>query len=105
MKKKPHPASVRNSHTTTVKDAMSAMLKSYNIRGKFDETNLVTAWEKIMGKAVANRTESLFIKDNVMVIKLSSAPLKHELNNSKTKVLALFEKEFGKAIVKDVLFI
>ena len=105
MKKKPHPASVRNKHTTTVKDAMSAMLKSYNIKSKFDETNLVSAWNKIMGKAVANRTTSIYIKGNIMVITLNSAPLKHELNNSKDKVLALFEKEFGRAIVKDVLFI
>lgn len=105
MKKKPHPAGIRNKHTTTVKDAMSAMLKSYNLDVKFDQTNLIATWEKIMGKAVANRTSKIFIKDNVMIITMNSAPLKHELNNSKSKVLALFEKEFGRAIVKDVMFI
>jgi hypothetical protein len=105
MKKKPHPAGVRNKHTTTVKDAMSAMLKSYNINIKFDETNLITAWEKIMGKAVANRTSKIYVKDSVLIITMNSAPLKHELNNSKAKVLALFEKEFGRQVVKDVLFI
>ena len=81
------------------------MLKSYNINTKFDETNLVTAWEKIMGKAVANRTSKIYVKDSVLIITMSSAPLKHEMNNSKVKVLALFEKEFGRQVVKDVLFI
>ncbi len=105
MKKRPHPASVRNSSTVTLKDAMKAMLKSYNIDVKFDEASLVATWGKIMGKAIANRTSSIYVRDNVMVITLNSAPLKHELNNSKAKVMSLIEKHYGRAIVKDILFI
>lgn len=105
MKKRPHPAGIRNKSTVTLKSAIGAMLKSYNIDMKFDEASLVSAWEKIMGKAISNRTSKIYIRDNVMVVTLSSAPLKHELNNSKGKVMALIEKHYGKPIVKDVLFI
>lgn len=105
MKTHTHQANIRNNDTTTVKDAMNAMLKSYNIKKKFDETSLIVVWPKIMGKVVANRTSNIYIKNNVMVITLNSAPLKHELNNSKAKILELFEKEYGKSVVKDILFI
>ena len=105
MKKRPHPAARRDSSTVTMKDAMKRMLKSYNIDSKFDETNLVSSWNAIMGTAIANRTSKLFIRDNVLVVELSSAPLKHELNNSKAKVMKLIEEHYGKPIVKDVLFI
>lgn len=105
MKKKPHPAGIRNKSTVTLKDAMSAMLKSYNIDVKFDEASLVSTWEKIMGKAIANRTANIYIRDNVMIVTLSSAPLKHELNNSKAKVMDLIKQHYGKAVVKDILFI
>lgn len=105
MKKKLHPAGIRNSSTVTLKDAVGAMLKSYNIDIKFDEASLVSAWEKIMGKAIANRTSKIYIRDNVMVVTLNSAPLKHEMNNSKLKVLDLIEKHYGRPVVKDVLFI
>ena len=103
--KKPHPASQRDASTTTIKDAMKRMLQSYNINDKFDETSLVKAWEKIMGRAVANRTSKIYIKDRVIIVTLTSAPLKHELNNSRSKVLDLIIKEYGKPVVKDVLFI
>lgn len=104
-KKKPHPASVRKESTATIGDVIKAMLKSYNLEKKFDQTNLVAAWNKIMGQAVANRTTKIEVRSNILFVTLSSAPLKHEMNNSKQKVMALLEKEFGRAVVKDVLFI
>ena len=104
-KKTPHPASVRKKQTATVKDVIESMLKSYNIDKKFDERHVIAAWEKIMGKAIANRTTNIEVRNDVMVVSLSSAPLKHELNASRSKVLELITKEFGKPVVKDVLFI
>lgn len=105
MKKKPHPASIRNTKTTTVKDVMSAMLKSYNLDRRFDQTSVIKAWEKIMGKSIAKRTSNLQIRNDVLFITLSSAPLKQELNSNRNKVLKLIENEFGRQVVKDVLFI
>jgi len=104
-KKNPHPASVRNRKTATMKDLIDAMLKSYNIDRKFDQTNLMTTWNRIMGQAIANRTTKLEIRNEILVVSLNSAPLKHELNNSKAKVVELITKEFGRQIIKDVLFI
>lgn len=104
-KKKPHPASIRKEGTATMKDVMNAMLKSYNLDKKFDERNLIASWEKIMGKGIANRTSKIEVKQNVLIVTLNSAPLKHELNGSRNKVLELLEKEFGRKVVRDVLFV
>ncbi|WP_422361649.1 DUF721 domain-containing protein [Reichenbachiella sp.] len=104
-KRKPHAASIRNQDTATVKDVIDAMLKSYNLNKKFDQTTLVSTWNKIMGKAIANRTSKLEVRNNVLIVTLNSAPLKHELNQSRHKVLNLLEKEFGKPVVRDVLFV
>ncbi|UXP32978.1 DUF721 domain-containing protein [Reichenbachiella agarivorans] len=105
MKKKPHPAGERKKEMVTMKDLMEAMLKSYNIDRKFDQATLITKWNKIMGTAIANRTTNLEIRNDVLIVTLSSAPLKHELNNSKQKVMDLVNKEFGKHIVKQILFV
>ncbi|MBU2887909.1 DUF721 domain-containing protein [Gilvimarinus agarilyticus] len=105
MKKKPHPAGERRRETVTMKDLMDAMLKSYNIDRRFDQASLVTKWNKIMGTAIANRTTNLEIRKDVLIITLSSAPLKHELNNSKQKVMDMVNAEFGKRVVNQVLFV
>lgn len=104
-KKNPHPASVRNKHTATVKDVIDAMLKSYNLEKRFDQANISNAWGKIMGSAISNRTEHIELRDSVLIVHLNSAPLKQELNAAKPKVIEMITKEFGRQVVKDVLFV
>ena len=37
-------------------------------------------------------------------VKIDSAPLKNELNLSKSKVLEILEKELGKGVIEDIVF-
>ena len=104
-KRKPHAASIRNKDTATLKDVIDAMLKSYNLNVRFDQTTLITTWNKIMGQAIANRTSKIEVRNDVLIVTLNSAPLKHELNSSRQKVTKMLEKEFGRPVVKDVLFV
>lgn len=94
----------RVSGTSNLKEAIEAMLKSYKLQGKFDETRLIGSWETLMGKPIARRTEKLFIKDHVLFVKLNSAPLRQELTIAKTKVLEILHREFDKSLVKDIKF-
>ena len=80
------------------------MLRDYNLAGKFDEKRLIESWGKVMGKVVANRTTKIYIKNSVLFVEVSSAPLRNELNMSKSKVLALINKEVGEGIVNEVIF-
>jgi hypothetical protein len=37
-------------------------------------------------------------------VRLTSAPLKSEMNLNKAKVLDIFKKEFGEKVLKDIVF-
>ncbi|MCK5369623.1 MAG: DUF721 domain-containing protein [Cyclobacteriaceae bacterium] len=96
--------SERKSETSSVKEAIDAMLDTYKLRGKFNENKLINSWESMMGKPISRRTEKLFIKEKVLFVKLNSAPLRHELTISKTKVLEIIHRNFDKTLVTDVKF-
>lgn len=96
--------STRKAEVSTLKEAVEELLNTYRLKSRFDETQLIASWEKIMGAPVARRTNKIFIKNKVMFIELKSAPLKHELNGSKSKVLARFRQEFGRDIVDELIF-
>ncbi len=96
--------SERKSDTSSVKEAIDAMIDSYKLRGKFDQKKLIGSWESMMGKPISKRTEKIYIKDNVLFVKLNSAPLRHELTLSKAKVLEIIHKRFDASLVNDVLF-
>lgn len=96
--------SERKSETSSVKDAIEAMLDSYKLRGKFDQSKLINSWESMMGKPISRRTEKMFIKEKVLFVKLNSAPLRQELTIAKSKVLEIIHRHFDKDLVVDIKF-
>jgi len=95
----------RKSEVTTISDAIDSLLHTYKLNGRFDEAALINAWEEVMGKIIANRTKKLFIKKDVLFVEINSAPLKHELNMSKDKIIKNFQDHLGKSIVSEIIFL
>ena len=95
----------RSSESTHLKEAVNSMLEKYNLQTKFRETQLIHSWEKIMGKPISARTSGLYIKNKILFVKLSSAPLKKELSMGKTKIIELFENQVGAGIIIDIKFL
>jgi hypothetical protein len=96
--------SARNTKTIPLKDAFESFLKVYNLKSKFNESYLVTYWEKIMGASIAQRTEKIYIKNGILYLRISSAPLRQELVLAKTKLISLLNAEIGEEIIKEVVF-
>ena len=85
--------------------AIREFLHNYNLENKFDQTNLILHWENLMGKPIARRTNKIFIKDNKLFLGITSAPLKHEIHGSKSKVISILNQSAGKELIKDIIFI
>ena len=92
-----------NSGAIHVGEAIKELLKQYHIDGKFDEANIVGSWERLVGAPIAKRTKRVSIRDHVLFVELTSPTLKHDLNYSKSHILELFQKEFGKESVKEIV--
>ncbi|PSR55597.1 DUF721 domain-containing protein [Adhaeribacter arboris] len=96
---------IRQSDIQPVKDSIQALLKAYRIQGKVNQVQVVASWEKIVGKAIALKTKELYFKEDKLFVLLTSAPLKHQLVMSKTRVIELINLEVGEGVVKEVVFL
>lgn len=105
MKYVPHKFDPRKADIQPLKDGIKALLKTYRLQGKMNEVFIVSSWEKIMGKAIALKTQELYFKDHKLFVRLSSAPLKHELNMSRAKVISLINAEVGEPVIEEVVFL
>ena len=92
-------------NTIGIKQAFNDMLKDYKIDSKYEATIIHKLWLPIMGKTIASRTGKITLHKKKLKVKINSAPLKNELNMSKSKVLALLEKELGKGVIEDIIFV
>lgn len=99
------PDKVRKNDDITIKQAVEKMLEVYRLRQKFDETSIAAAWPQIIGKAIANRTEKLFIKDKKLYIKVESAVIKHELAIMRRQILGRVNEHVGQIIAEELIIL
>lgn len=83
--------------------AIQKLLKSYQIKSKFDEANLIASWERLVGKVVAKRTKKLHIRNKVLFVELDSPALKNDLLLHKSRILEIFQKEFGADVLTEIV--
>ncbi len=95
----------RVAGTTTLKDAIGQLLKHYQLQSRFNETYLEAFWGRMMGQAIASRTNRIYVRDRKLHIELTSAPLRNELVNAKQKLIQVINKDMGADVIDDVVFI
>jgi|AP48_1055490.scaffolds.fasta_scaffold96452_2 hypothetical protein len=77
----------RTSKPLKINELTSQLFKQTRIKNNILQAQVQNTWEKLMGNNVIKRTNKIFIKENKLIIKLTSAPLKNELNNSKKRII------------------
>lgn len=95
----------RRADIVPLKDSIKALLKTYRLQGKLNEVTVVSSWERVMGKAVALKTQEVYVSNSKLFVRLSSAPLKHELVMAKTRVMELINTEVGETVITEVVFL
>lgn len=97
--------SPRKKDATPLADAFQELLKAYRLEDTYQEKLLISSWPNLVGKTIADRTSTVYIKDKKLMVKITSGPVKKELQLNKSKVIALIESQIGKGIVEDVIFL
>jgi predicted nucleic acid-binding Zn ribbon protein len=98
-----NPYFSRKKEAAPLESAFNDLLKAYRIEGKFKEKSLIHDWPELVGKTIADRTSSVFIRDQKLFVKLTSGPIKKELMMHKSNLLLLIEDKYGKGVVEDLV--
>jgi predicted nucleic acid-binding Zn ribbon protein len=88
---------------STLGEAIKKMLKAYKLQNKVTETDVWQSWEAIMGPSIYRHTQKIEIRDKVLLIRLDSSALRHELGFAKAKIVEKINEHVGKRFIDDVL--
>lgn len=94
---------MRKSNTQRISDVISECLRELNIDRKLKEVNIVSRWEDLMGKTIASRTDSIYIKNSVLYIHVTSAILKNELVMMRNLIIKRINESAGEKLVDKVV--
>ncbi len=92
----------RSDNEENLGSAIERLLKAYGLEEGYYAAAVVTHWEKLMGPAIARRTQSIKIQKGVLIVKIESAALRQELSYAKEKIATQINKELGIRIIKSV---
>jgi len=72
---------------------------------KLAETRLIDYWNHTMSPVVSRYTDSLFVKNRILYVKLTSSVLKNELMMSREQLIVNLNKEVNRNIIDNIIFI
>ncbi|WP_199118778.1 DUF721 domain-containing protein [Pedobacter sp. ASV28] len=96
---------MRKPNDITLKQAIDKMLAHYKLRGKFDETGVVSLWPEIMGAAVANRTKQIYVSQKKLFVRIESSVVKNELLMVKSAIIDKLNERVGSKVIFEIVFL
>lgn len=95
---------MQHKNAQSIGEAISQFLKENKLDRRFDETYLISAWEAVLGKSVANYTKSIFIKNRTLYVQLNSAVLRHELQMNRERIISRLNEYVGREVISEIVF-
>jgi len=84
-------------------EAIEKMIKSYRLGDKVDLNKIKTYWREIAGDTIYKYTSDLFLRKNVLYIKVSNSILKQELSYMKAPLVEAVNNYFKKKVIDDIV--
>ena len=89
---------------STVGELIKAFYEERRGPGYLDEVKIIKGWNGVVGPFIAQYTKDLFIKNGVLMVRLTSDSLRTELSYSKSLLLKNLNNLVGYDLLKDIVF-
>lgn len=85
-------------------DIMKELIETLGSSSRFGEAAIVAAWQDVSGPQVRQVTESVWLEDRKLFVKLSSASWRQELHLQRRAWCDRLNREVGKNVVDEIVF-
>ena len=93
----------RNKENISIADALKGFIKDNNLDKGLDKIDAQNAWYAVMGKSIEAYTDSVELKNQTLVVRLSSAPLREELSYGRSKIIININEFLRREVIKELI--
>ena len=93
----------RNYKLKPIKNIIENFVEQKSISGGIFNVKVQKAWENAVEKKILDYTKEIYVKGEVLYIKVSNPILKQEILYSKQKVINLINEELEKDLIKKIV--
>lgn len=93
----------RNYKLKPIKNIIESFVEQDSISNGIFNIKIQKAWENAVEKKILDYTKEIYVKGEVLYIKVSNPILKQEILYSKQKVINLINEELEKDLIKKIV--
>jgi predicted nucleic acid-binding Zn ribbon protein len=95
---------MRRSNTQPLSEVLREYIRENRIERKLKEVDVVTSWEKLLGKTIAGYTRNISITNKILYVEISSSVVKNELIMMREEIRRRINENAGVELVKHIVF-
>ena len=95
---------MRRNKTESIGDLVRQYLRQEGLETPLNEVRMVEAWTEVMGQAVARYTGDVFVKNQVLYVRLESPALKANLMMGREGLVRRLNDYVGAQVIVKIVF-
>lgn len=95
---------MRRNKTESIGDLVRQYLRQEGLETPLNEVRMVEAWTEVMGQAVARYTGDVFVKNQVLYVRLKSPALKANLMMGREGLVRRLNDYVGAQVIVKIVF-
>lgn len=88
-----------------IKAILGEFISKNALSDGIDTARIQENWSSIMGENISAYTKEVSLKQDVLIVKLSSSVLRQELSYGKEKIVEMINKSLGGNKIQDIRFV
>lgn len=96
--------SMKSSNERNLRDILSEIKNSPQIKPHLQKLSVEDAWKKLMGISISKHTLKIKLISEKLFISLDSDVLRHELSYAKSKIVTMLNEELKEEVIREIIF-
>ncbi len=93
----------RDSEEERLTDVVDKFLSNYGLKKRFQDQEIINLFTKQMGPFLMKKVKYVYIKDRRLILHLTSAPFKNEMQLQKSKLIDELNQKIGHQYLIDLV--
>ena len=82
---------------------LDQFIRANHLEKGLAEYRIKKAWNELLGVSVSRATQSLYIKNKILFVKLHSSVLRNELSMMKSDIILRLNESAGSEVLEDII--
>jgi predicted nucleic acid-binding Zn ribbon protein len=93
---------MKRSKTESITNLLNEFLREQGLETPLNQHRLIEMWPEVMGNAINQQTNDLFIKNQTLYLKIKSAALKNDLMMNRAALVQRLNEAVGAYVITDI---